>query len=123
MMNRREFVLRVGGLLLVLPAGWTVACGGGDSPGGGGTPPPGEGETLSFTSSNDAGHSHRVTLTVTSIDTPPAGGVSRTTTSDDGHVHSVRLSEAELQTLKGGGTVTKETSIASGHLHTFEFRR
>jgi hypothetical protein len=110
-MERREVLVRIGGLLLALPASRVLlACG---TDGGGGT--------LTFTSSNDLDHTHTVAFQLTELSTPPASGVTKQTSRDLGHTHMVALTEAELASIHSGGSVTKTTSEDDGHTHTFTF--
>lgn len=113
-MNRREVLVQIGGLLLVLPASRVLlACGGTDS-----SP-----SSLSFTSSNDLGHTHTVSLQMTEVTTPPVAGVTRTTSNDLAHTHQVTLTSADLDSINQGGTVTKTTTTDDSHTHTFAFRK
>lgn len=118
-MERRDVLVRIGSLLVALPAARLLsACGGSDGGGGGGMQNPTQ---LTFVSSNDLGHSHATSLQVTELTTPPTGGVTKTTTNVQAHTHQVTLSEAELASIHGGGTVTKTTTTDDGHSHTFSF--
>ena len=116
-MNRREVMLRIGGILLVIPASRVLmACGGGS---GGGS------ASLHFTSSADPadGHTHTVDLANADISAPPAGGRTLTTSLDLAHTHTVTLTEADFQSIDAGNTVTKTTSEdeTPGHVHTHQF--
>lgn len=133
-MKRRELVIRIGSLLLLLPASRLVsACGGTSGPTtGGGDGGTGNGtggdadaglQDLTFTSSAADGHTHTVTLEATMLNDSPASGAQKTTSVADGHTHTVSLTEAELDAIAAGQTVQKETTPASGHTHTYEFRR
>jgi hypothetical protein len=114
-MNRREVIVKLGGLLLVLPASRVLMACGSDS---GGNP-----TSLTFTSSNDDGHTHTVSLGLTEIGTPPAAGVTKTTSTDLSHNHTVTLTMADLDSIDAGNTVTKTTSedTEPGHVHTHTF--
>jgi len=113
-MDRREVIVKLGGLLLVLPAARVlVACGGSD----GGT------QGLTFISSNDLGHTHTVGLQVSDLTAPPAAGVNKATSFNTNHSHQVALTSAELDSIQAGNTVTKTTSNDDGHSHTFAFHR
>ncbi len=115
-MNRREVIFRIGGVLLALPASRVLmACG--DS--GGGTSP----QSLTFTSSNDLGHTHTVSLQLSEISSPPTAGVTKTTSNDLAHTHMVSLTAADLDTINQGNTVTKTTTNEDNHTHTFAFRK
>jgi hypothetical protein len=117
-MERREFLVRVGSVVLLIPASrFLVGCSSSDETGG----PP----SLTFTSSSDPanGHSHRVSLEVAIIENPPAAGTQPRTTEAAGHVHTVILTEADLLAIRDNQTVTTTTSADAGHTHTFTFRR
>ena len=126
--ERREFLirgLRGGSLLLILPAGWTVAgCGSSTSGTDGGVTTINSGtgsETLRFTSSNVQGHTHDYLINMTDVALPPSAGVSGDTTVALDHTHVVSLSAGDLSQIHGGQTVSKDTSVVMGHLHTFQF--
>jgi hypothetical protein len=158
-MKRREFLVKGGSVLLILPAGWAVtSCddssndntippnttdagsngsGGAATPastgtgGSGGAAPAPAGGTggtagsahLTFTSSVVAGHSHQFDVDMAVLQQPLSAGLSGNTTVADGHVHTVELSVAELGQIVAGQVVTKETSLANSHTHTFQFHR
>ncbi len=86
-----------------------------------GSPVPGP-SILQFTSSVDASHSHRVTLSASELASPPVGGIARQTTRTFGHFHRVSLTEVELRAIHSGRTVVKETTSSDGHSHRFTFR-
>jgi uncharacterized membrane protein YgcG len=123
-MERREFLVksaRSGWVLLMLPVGWTVASCGSDN---NASPPPtanASGAALQFMSDVVGGHSHDFSITLADLTTPPAAGLTDSTTVSLGHVHAVTLTQAELSQIQSGATVTKETSLVQGHLHTFAF--
>jgi hypothetical protein len=110
-MERRELLVRMGGLLLVLPAS-RVLLGCGSSSGG---------QTLTYTTSSELDHTHTVALEVTDLTAPPANGVDKTTSNVLSHTHTVALSEAELTSIEGGTSVTKTTSMDDNHTHTVTF--
>jgi hypothetical protein len=116
-MKRREFLVRVGSLALSVPA-TRLLVGCEDAPNEAGGPP-----SLTFTSSIDSGHSHRVALEVAIIQDPPASGTEPTTSEVNGHVHTVVLTEADLAAIRDNQAVTKPTSIDADHAHAFTFRR
>ena len=117
-MNRREAILRVGGILLVIPASRLLMACGSDSGGSG---------SLHFTSSNDLNHTHTVDLSSADVSTPPTGGRTETTSNDDAHTHTVTLTEADFQTINSGGSVTITTSEDETpnfvHTHQFTFKK
>jgi hypothetical protein len=116
-MERREMVLRLGTLVLALPAGHLLAACGGDDSGSGA-----QADALTFTSSVDDGHRHTVTIERASLTDSPPAGVQRVTSSDTGHNHVVVLTEADLDTINAGQTVTRQSTEDDGHSHTFVFR-
>src|SRR5215813_13044843 len=99
-LNRREVLLRVGGLLLVIPASRVLMACGGDI----GT----NSNSLRFTSTADPadGHTHTVDLSKADISTPPVGGRTLTTSLDLAHTHTVTLTEADFQSIDAGNSVT-----------------
>lgn len=115
-MNRREVIVKLGGLLLVLPAARVLMACGSDS--GGGGP-----QTLTFVSSTDDGHTHSVGLQVTEITSPPSAGLEKTTSNVLAHTHTVTLTAADLDSINTGNTVTKTTSNDLNHTHTFDFKK
>ena len=112
-MERRELLVRIGGLLLVLPATRVLLACGGDS----------GGQTLTFTSSNELAHTHTVLLQVTDLSAPPASGLNKTTSNVLSHTHTVALTEAERASIEGDSSVTKTTSEDDDHRHTFTFSK
>lgn len=75
----------------------------------------------SYYSSTVNGHSHSVTILKTEIE----GGQSflRTTSLVNSHTHNVSMSQEQVQSLKNGSTVSVETTVDSGHSHTFSFQK
>jgi hypothetical protein len=115
-LNRREVLIRVGGILLAIPASrLLMACG---SENGGGAS-----NSLHFTSSNDLGHTHTVDLANADVSAPPAGGRTETTSLDQSHTHTVTLTEADFASIDAGNTVTITTSEdeTPGFVHTHQF--
>ena len=119
-MNRREVILRVGGILLAIPASRLLMACGGDSGGSGAT-------SLHFTSSNDLNHTHTVDLASADISSPPAAGRVETTSNDQAHTHTVTLTEADFVSINAGNVVTITTSEDETpgfvHTHTFVFHK
>ena len=114
-MRRREFMFRVGSLVVWVPATrLLVGCGEDDSGGP---------ASLSFVSSTDNLHSHQLTLQLSVIESPPAAGVQPATTNVSAHVHTVVLTEADLLAIRDNATVMKTTSVESAHSHVFNFKR
>lgn len=116
-MNRREVIIRVGGILLAIPASrLLMACGGSGAAGS---------DTLQFTSTpgDTDNHTHTVDLAKADIVTPPAGGRTETTSLNAAHTHTVTLTEADFASIDAGNVVTKITSEdeTPGHVHTHQF--
>ena len=104
-MNRREFLIRVGGTLIAVPMVLeAVSCGDDKS-------------EWDAQSSEVGGHTHSITVRCSQI----TGGadVVYTSSPSGGHVHSVTLTVANLNTIAGGSAVTVDGSAASGHFHTW----
>jgi hypothetical protein len=75
----------------------------------------------SYYSSTVNGHSHSVTILKTEIEA--AQPILRTTSLVNSHTHNVSLSQEQVQSLKNGSTVSVETTVDSGHSHTFSFSK
>src|SRR5262245_23262473 len=78
-MQRREFLVRLGGVLVAVPATLTaISCGGDDDDDGGGA--------TDFTITSDgAAHTHKVTIKCTDLSS--SSDVMYTSTTDAGHNH------------------------------------
>lgn len=127
-MTRRDFVTKVGPMMVGVPVILQVtACGGGDSSSGAGsntstptnTTSSTGSTTTSFTgSATDGSHPHSFTVQCSDL----AGGQSKTyTATGSGHTHPVTLSAAQLNTVNNGGTVTLSTS--DSHRHTWRISK
>ena len=116
-MNRRNFFVRVGGLVVAVPSVLhLVACGdAGESDGSGGAGGAPAGDTFEGETTASAGHTH--TVTVRCSDVAAGDGVTYTSSKAGGHTHSVTLSAVQLSKLALGETVTFETN--SLHLHSW----
>jgi hypothetical protein len=113
-MKRREFLVRVGTLAAAVPATQVlVTCGASEE-----EPAP---RSVTFASSANAndGHTHRLTLEVAILETPPSSGIEPTTSEVSAHVHTVVLSQAELEAIHHNEAVPKTTSVDAGHSHSF----
>ena len=125
-MHRREFLIqtaRAGSILLILPAGWTVA-GCNNSENNNTTLPPSATPTtnsLRFTSQVVESHTHDFSIATQDLMTPPAPGISGPTTTTLGHFHTVTLAPGQLAQIESGGTVSMTTTVTDGHAHTFVF--
>jgi hypothetical protein len=76
-----------------------------------------------FTSSSNSGHTHRVTISRSQVENPPAGGITLTTTSSGGHTHSFSMTQQQLQNVNNGQTVTITDSTVSGHSHQYQISK
>ena len=109
-MNRRQFLLRIGGTTVAVPAVLVMtSCGGGD---GGG---PDAREEFSVSSSG-SDHIHQILIECS--DLVGGAGITYTSTSAQDHTHDVMLSVAELGMIDAGQTVTKMTDEL-GHEHSW----
>ncbi len=124
--TRRDFFWKLGGLLVILPAGASaVGCSSDD---GGDCATANDvtstATTLTVTSVCNE-HTHDFSIMMTDLATPPAAGVSGNTTpyDDDGHVHVVTLSMSDLASIESGTTVMSTSSMTNGHDHVFMFRK
>ena len=110
-MNRRTFLLRIGGTTLAVPAVLVMAaCGGGDDDGA-----DSGGQAQFSVSSSGQDHVHQIFIQCSELDA--GGNVTYTSTTADGHNHEVILTGDELAMIGAGSTVTKTTT--SLHTHTW----
>ena len=121
-MKRREFLVRLGAVTVVLPVAGHVLVGCGDSDADV-TPDTTPQGSRTFESTMVDGHTHTFTITEAALQNPPSNGIQENTSLVDGHVHVVTLSQAELDAIDGGQTITKSTSLVDGHIHEFTFSR
>lgn len=114
-MDRRRFLIRVGGALIAVPAVLQLTACGSDNGGGGGNPD--AGNATSFTISS-TGSSHVHMLTVVCTDLASNGDVTYTSTVASGHTHDVTISVAQLGMIASGSSVQIVTT-SGGHMHTW----
>jgi hypothetical protein len=113
-MKRREFLVRIGELIVIIPAASVLAsCG---------SAPP-KVPSLSYTSSNVQGHTHVVAIADSLLSAPPLSPPDMDTSSVFNHIHTVTLTQANLQDIENGQTVQITTSTADGHTHAFGFSK
>lgn len=74
-------------------------------------------------SSVSLGHTHDICVAGTDLTNPPSGGATYTTTNNDGHMHAVTLTAAQLSALSRGETVTTQTTNVAGHTHDYAIRK
>ena len=112
-MQRRDFLLRLGGALITVPAVLELA-GCGDDPA-----PAAPSNGYDVTSTNAGGHTHRIR--VLCGDLTAGGAVTYTSTATD-HTHRVSLTMAEVSMIVAGGEVIKTSSLDSSHTHDWTIR-
>jgi hypothetical protein len=73
----------------------------------------------------DASHTHTLCVLTSDLASPPAAGVTYTTSSDGGHTHKVTLAQADLMAINAGQTMTvtstSDLDPANGSAHTHKF--
>ena len=77
----------------------------------------------SFISTSTQGHAHDVKIWRKEIETPYDSGVSRATSLVNAHVHTFSMTQAQCLTVNGGATLDIESSVDSGHSHTFSIKK
>ena len=108
-MHRREFLVRMGGVLVAVPF-VLEAVGCGDDAGG----------KFAVTSTTDTtGHTHSITVLCADL---TANGVTYTSSRTD-HTHTVTLGLTQLQMIAGGGSVDVTSSTDSSHSHQWSIRK
>jgi hypothetical protein len=109
-MNRRQFLLRIGGTTVAVPAVLVMT-----SCGGGGESSPDAREEFSISST---GNDHVHQIVIECSDLSGGAAVTYTSTSAGAHTHEVMLSAAELGMIEAGQTVTKMTTVPHDHTWT-----
>lgn len=135
-MNRRAFLRGATTTLAVLPFGvFLVHCSSSDNGSATTTnptepttdttppdaPPRVEGGDVVYTSSQTSAHSHTFAVPSADLTSPPPAGLSGVTSQSDLHSHLVAISVADFQSVVAGQSVKVETTLVSGHTHTFTF--
>lgn len=118
-MERRKFLIGLGITLIAGPAVISLkGCGGGSSSDNAAAPANG----FSVTSNPDnTGHTHNVTILLTDLTAPPAGG--KTYTSDGSHQHQITLSQQQLTDVNNGGSDSVTSTFVAGHSHEWAIRK
>jgi len=115
-MNRREFLVRVGGTLVAVPMVLeAVSCGSDSSPAA-----PAPTDRFSVTSTSTNGHTHRITLLCTDL---TQNGITYTSTTDSGHSHQVTIDATKLQSIAVGGTETVQNTPDGTHMHSWTIQK
>lgn len=101
-------------------ATYSTAGAGSDVPG---APPRVIGSQAVYTSSNVDAHTHTFGIDLEDFESPPNDGVSGETSDDAQHTHTVSLSDLNLKSVQNGSTLKITTSSNAGHTHVFTFVR
>lgn len=75
-----------------------------------------------FISSSDNSHTHSFTMEKTTVQNPPAAGLTGTTSSNSAHTHTFSMTQAELMAVNSGSPVvvtTGSSDVGGAHTHTF----
>lgn len=120
-MNRRQFFIRCGELILVLPvAGFLSRCGSKSTPAAGLT-------VTSGPPSSGTVHYHTFTIPAEILQNPPGDGYTGNDSVVNGHQHLVVLTLAQINLINSGGTVTvtsgNYTTGGAGHTHNYTFKK
>src|SRR5438552_6392343 len=104
MMDRREFLIYVGGTLVAVPMVLEgISCSKNATP-----VSPQTGFTVRSTVTGV--HSHEVTVFCADLSTASPSGVTYTSTTSEGHTHTLTLTQAQLMQIASGATVGPVTS-------------
>ncbi len=114
-MNRRSFLVRMGGAILTAPAVLHLTACGSDDGGGNAD----AARAISFSVTSDGGHVHDLVLRCS--DVSGSADITYTSSSTNSHTHQVMLTAAELGTIASGATVTK--TVNDGHMHTWSITK
>jgi hypothetical protein len=111
--------MRIGGVVVAVPAViYATGCGDDDGGGGGGIDASTGQTSFSVTNSDGSGHTHMFTMQCSDLS---GGSAVNYTATGGGHTHSVPVSAADLTTIMGGGTAT--ITFTDGHAHTFSITK
>jgi hypothetical protein len=80
-------------------------------------PPQQSGTQTIYTTSLVAEHAHTFGIEASAFASPPTDGAMGSTSNDAGHTHTVAISMADLQDVGAGRTVKVTTGSDSGHTH------
>ena len=108
-MNRRQFLVRIGGTLIAVPVILQAVSCGDDSSGPTGTP------GFDSTSESASGHTHNIRIQCTELTS--GSDIVYTSSTSNSHTHTVTLAVADMATIMSGGQVTKTSSLDSSHAH------
>lgn len=122
-MDRRQFVETLLVLpfgMFVLRCSSNNGSGGSDAPG---APPTVSAGDAVYTSSDVQAHTHTFGVPLPDFTAPPSSGVSGDTSNNASHTHTVSISASDLMNVEAGSSVMITTSSNSGHTHVFTFVR
>lgn len=114
MFTRRELLTRGTTLLLLIPV---VGCSSSSDPG--------SCAGIESRSTVDEQHDHTVCVSTSDLTSPPAAGVTYTTSNDSSHTHRITLTAANLSAISSGQGVTVTSTIDNdpinnaAHSHVF----
>ena len=108
MQSRRDFLVRATTALLLVPI--AARCTSSNNNPSTGPDNTGGCDGIDSTSTVNDAHDHMVCVPTTDLTNPPQGGARYTTTNDGGHTHSVTLTQAQLASIESGDDVTVTTS-------------
>jgi len=115
MMNRKSFLQKLSGVMLVgIPAFISVSCSSDseDPPA-----PNTEEDCLGNGTSSSIGSNHGHSLTVSKEDVDAGVETQYNIQGTSGHSHSVTLSESNFASLKNNQTISVTSTTGSGHTH------
>jgi hypothetical protein len=107
-------LIALGGSLFLVSCANDNGSPSGDSPA---APPQQSGAQIIYTTSFVAEHDHTFGIEVSAFTSPPTDGAMGSTSNDAGHTHAVAISMADLQNVGAGQTVKVTTGAESGHTH------
>ena len=107
-------LVALGGSLFFVSCGGDSGTSDADQPA---APPVQSGTQIVYTTSNVGAHFHTFGIETSAFATPPTDGVSGSTSNDAGHTHTVAVSMSDLQSVGAGQTIKVTTGSASGHTH------
>ncbi len=121
-MNRKSFLKKIGGLLLLsIPAYSLLSCSSSSDDDENNTPPPpnSQGDCLAngaTASSISGNHGHTLTISKDDVD----AGVEKTYSikGTSGHDHSVTLTASHFTSLKSNQSITVSSTAGGGHTHS-----
>ena len=114
-MDRRTFLVRLGGTLVAVPMVLEAVACGSSSPT---QTAPGFPVVSTVTNS----HTHSITLLCSEL--TAGNSVDYRSSSSGNHSHTVRLTGPELQTIQSGGQIDRDNlADATAHAHTWSIRK